>query len=112
MWLLYVSCAWVAGIFLGSKVGLPWLALFIGLVPFALIPLLPSNRKTLVIAGLCLLALLGGGFRFSSSLPPVDEHSLRFYNDKGSVEIQGMVAEEPDTRDMYCLLTKLLCYLV
>jgi len=105
MWLLYVSCAWVAGIFLGSKIGLPWPALFIGLVPFALIPLLPSNRKTLVIAGLCLLALLGGGFRFSSSLPPVDEHSLHFYNDEGTVEIQGMVAEEPDTRDRYCLLT-------
>ena len=24
MWLLYVSCAWVAGIFLGSKVGIPF----------------------------------------------------------------------------------------
>jgi hypothetical protein len=35
MWLLYVSCAWVAGVFLGSKIGLPWPALFIGLIPFA-----------------------------------------------------------------------------
>jgi competence protein ComEC len=105
MWLLYVSCAWVAGIFLGSKVGLPWLALFIGLIPFAFAPFFPSSRKTLIIAGLCLLALLGGGFRFWSSLPPVDEHSLRFYNDRGTAEIQGMVAEEPDTRDRYCLLT-------
>jgi len=26
MWLLYVSCAWVAGIFLGSKISPPWLA--------------------------------------------------------------------------------------
>jgi competence protein ComEC len=38
-------------------------------------------------------------------LPPADEHSLCFYNDKGIVEIQGMVAEEPDIRDSYCLLT-------
>jgi competence protein ComEC len=105
MWLLYVSCAWVGGIFLGSKIGLPWLALFIGLIPFAFVPFFPSSRKTLIIAGLCLLALLGGGFRFWSSLPPVDEHSLRFYNDRGTVEIQGMVAEEPDIRDRYCLLT-------
>ena len=105
MWLLYVSCAWVAGIFLGSRLGLPWLTLVIGLVPFALIPFVPSSRKTLVIAGLCLLALFGGGFRFSSSLPPLDEHSLRFYNDRGTVEIQGLVSEEPDIRDRYCLLT-------
>jgi competence protein ComEC len=105
VWLLYVSCAWVAGIFLGFKIGLPWLTLVIGLTPFAFIPFFPSSRKTLIIAGLCLLALFGGAFRFSSSLPPVDEHSLRFYNDRGTVEIQGMVAEEPDIRDRYCLLT-------
>ena len=105
MWLLYVSCAWVAGIFLGSKLSLPLLALSLGLIPFALIPFLPSSRKTLIVAGLCLLALFGGGLRFPSSLPPADEHSLRFYNDGGFVEIQGMVAEEPDIRDRYCLLT-------
>ena len=105
MWLLYVSCAWVAGVFLGSKLSLPLLALFLGLVPFALIPFLPGSRKTLIVAGLCLLALLGGGLRFPSSLPPADEHSLRFYNDGGFVEIQGMVADEPDIRDRYCLLT-------
>jgi competence protein ComEC len=105
MWLLYVSCAWVAGVFLGSKISLPLLALSLGLIPFALIPFLPGSRKTLIVAGLCLLALLSGGLRFPSSLPPADEHSLCFYNDKGIVEIQGMVAEEPDIRDRLCLLT-------
>jgi competence protein ComEC len=105
MWLLYVSCAWVAGIFLGSEIGLPWLALFLGLVPFAFIPFLPGSRKTLVVAGLCLLALLGGVIRCPSLFPPADEHSLRFYNDRETVEIQGMVAEEPDVRDRFCLLT-------
>jgi competence protein ComEC len=105
MWLFYVSCAWVAGVFLGSKIGLPWLALFLGLIPFVLIPFLPGSRKTLIVAGLCFLALLGGGLYFPSSLPPIDEHSLCFYNDKGTVDIQGMVAEEPDIQDRYCLLT-------
>ena len=105
MWLLYVSCAWVAGVFLGSKISLPLLALFLGLIPFALIPFLPGSRKTLIIAVLCLLALFGGGLHFPSSLPPADEHSLCFYNDKGIVELQGMVAEEPDIRDRLCLLT-------
>jgi competence protein ComEC len=105
VWLLYVSCAWVAGVFLGSKVSPPLLALFLGFIPFVLIPFLPGSKKTLIVAGLCLLALLGGGLRFPSSLPPVDEHSLCFYNDTGIVEIQGMVAEEPDIRDRFCLLT-------
>jgi len=105
MWLLYVSCAWVAGIFLGSKIGLPLFSLAFGLIPFALIPFLRSKRKLLIVAGLCLFTLLGGGLHFPSSLPPADEHSLSFYNDQGIVEIQGMVAEEPDIRDRYCLLT-------
>jgi competence protein ComEC len=105
MWLLYVSCAWVAGIFLGSKVSPPLLVLAFGLIPFALIPFIPNSRKTLLVAGVCFFALLGGGLRFPSSLPPVDEHSLCFCNDRGTVEIQGMVVEEPDARDRYCLLT-------
>ena len=105
MWLLYVSCAWVVGIFLGSKIGLPLFALAFGLIPFALIPFLRSNRKLLIVVGLCLFSLLGGGLHFPSSLPPVDEHSLHSYNDLGIVGIQGMVAEEPDVRDRYCMLT-------
>jgi competence protein ComEC len=105
MWLLYVSCAWVAGIFLGSKLSLPLLVLAFGLIPFALIPFLPGSKKTLIIAGLCLFALFGGGLHSPSNLPPADEYSLCFYNDMGIVEIQGMVAEEPDIQDKYCLLT-------
>jgi competence protein ComEC len=105
MWLLYVSCAWVVGIFLGSKISLPLLALSFGLIPFALIPFLPRSKKTLIVVGLCLFTLLGGVLHFPSSLPPADEYSLRFYNDTGIVEIQGMVTEDPDIRDRYCLLT-------
>ncbi|PIP47982.1 MAG: hypothetical protein COS87_00200 [Chloroflexi bacterium CG07_land_8_20_14_0_80_45_17] len=105
MWLLYISCAWVAGIFLGSKVGLPLIAIFSGLLPFLFMPLFPNSKKTLIVTGLCLLAFFGGSLRFSSSLPQIDEHSLCFYNDEGTAEIQGMVADEPDVRSKSCLLT-------
>jgi competence protein ComEC len=105
MWLLYISCAWVAGIFLGSKVGLPLATFAFGLLPLLLIPLFPNSKKTLIVLGLCLLAFLGGGLRFPSSLPQIDEHTLCFYNDNGTVEIQGMVADAPDIRDRFCLLT-------
>jgi len=104
MWLLYISCAWVAGIFLGSKVGLPLVGLSVGLLPFLFIPLFPHNKKPLIVIGLCLLALLGGSLRFPSSLPQIDEHSLCFYNSEEIVDVQGMVIEEPDIRSRYCLL--------
>ena len=104
MWLLYVSCAWVAGIFLGSKTSLPFLALSVGLIPFLLIPFLPGSKKTLIVAGLCLLAIFGGSLRFPSITPSVDEDSLSFYNDIGVVQLQGMVAEEPEVRDGHRLL--------
>jgi competence protein ComEC len=99
VWLLYVSAAWVAGVFLGSRVGLvsPFLAL--GLIPFAFIPFFRRRKSALIATGLCLLALIGGGLRFTSSLPPANQDFLRFYNDKGTVEIHGMVTEEPDVGD-------------
>jgi len=89
---------------LGSKVGIPLLALPFGFLPLLFIPISPNSKKILIVIGLCLFALLGGMLRFPSSLPEVDEHSLCFYNDEGIVEIQGMVAEEPDVRGTYCLL--------
>jgi len=104
MWLLYISCAWVAGIFLGAKVGLPFVAIFSGLLPFLLIPLFPNSKKDLIVTGLCLLAFFGGSLRYPSSLPQIDEHFLCFYNDEGLVEIQGMIADEPDVRSNFCFL--------
>ena len=105
MWLLCVSCAWVAGIFLGSEAGLSPATLAVGLLPLLFIPFFPDSKKNLIVAGLCLLALLGGALRFPSSLPDVDEHCLCNYNDKGVVEIQGTVTEEPDIRGSFRQLT-------
>ncbi|MBE0431379.1 MAG: DNA internalization-related competence protein ComEC/Rec2 [Dehalococcoidia bacterium] len=105
MWLLYVSCAWVIGVFLGAVFSPPLLALSFGLIPLALIPFLPNRKKPLLLTGLCLLAFLGGGIRFLSAQTQADAHSLRFYNETGIVEIQGMLTKEPDIRDGVCLLT-------
>jgi competence protein ComEC len=104
MWLLYISCAWVAGIFLGSKVSIPLFAIPFGLLPLLFVPLAPNSKRTLIVAALCLFAFLGGSLRFASSLPQVDEHSLCFYNDEGPAEIQGVVADEPDVAARSCSL--------
>jgi len=103
MWLLYVSCAWVAGIFAGSSVSLPPAVISLGAIPLLVIPLLPRAKKGLITAGLCLFAFVGGVLYFPSSLP--DENSLCSYNGQGIVEIRGMVKEAPDVRDSYSLLT-------
>ncbi len=104
MWLLYVSCAWVSGLFLGSWVELPQPALLLGLLPLPLILLLPGARKTLIVTGLCLLALIGGSLLLSTS-PAADEGSLSSFNDRGTVEVQGTVSQAPEVRTTYCLLT-------
>jgi competence protein ComEC len=95
--LIYLSAAWVAGIYLGSKFALPWGIVFIGLIPLCLIPLLSQYKKQLLIAGFCLFALIGGCIRLQSSLPVINEQQLQFYNDKGTAEFEGMVYTEPET---------------
>ena len=99
--LIYLSCAWVAGIFLGSKFNLPNLPLtfvLIGLIPLPLLFLLRQHRKLIILASLCLVALFGGAFCFQSSQPPDDESCLRFYNNE-TVEIKGMVNTDPEVRE-------------
>jgi competence protein ComEC len=104
MWLLYISCAWVAGIFVGSQVSLPLIVIPLGLVPFLFILLFPDRRKSLIVMGLCFFAFIGGGIYFPTSLPQIDEQHVGFYDDTGIVEIRGMVKEDPDVRDRYSLL--------
>jgi len=104
MWVLYISCAWVAGIFLGSKFSLPLFLFPLGFLPFLFIPVLSGKRKNLIVLGLCLFALFGGILRFPSSLPQFGQHDLCFYNDGSIVEVQGMVAEAPDIRSDRCRL--------
>jgi len=97
--LIYLSCAWVIGIFLGSKFYLPLVLLLTGLIPLSLLFFLRHHRKLIILSSLCLIALFGGAFCYQSGLPIIDENCLQFYNDHGIVEIQGMVHTDPDVRD-------------
>ena len=96
--LIYLSCAWVAGIFLGSKFNLPFVLILTGLAPLSLLFFLRQHRKLIILTSLCVIALFGGAFCFQSSLPPNDESCLRFYNNE-TVEIKGMVNADPEVRD-------------
>jgi len=104
MWLFYVSCAWVVGIFLIPKFNLPFALIFSFLLPLLFIPFINKFKARLIITSLCILALFTGGLHYISNIPQVDEHTLCFYNDIEDVQFQGIVKEEPDTRDKFSLL--------
>jgi len=96
--LIYLSCAWVVGILLGSKFNLSLALLLTGLIPLPLL-FFRQHRKLIILSSLCLIALFGGAFCYQSSLPPNDESYLRFYNNE-TVEIKGMVNNaDPEIRD-------------
>ena len=96
--LIYLSCAWVAGIYLGLKLNLSFVFIFTGLIPLPLL-FFRQHQKLIILTSLCLIAFFGGTLRFQSSLPTINENCLQFYNDQRAVEIRGMVNTAPEVRD-------------
>jgi competence protein ComEC len=103
--LIYISCIWVAGIFIGYKLDLPPLLGLATLVPLSLLFFLRRQRKTLLLAALGIVLLVGAASYSYSSLYKIDESSVRYYNDSGTVTITGTVAGDPDVRDKNTRLT-------
>ena len=99
MSLIYLSGAWVAGIFLGSQFSPPFALILAGLIPLPLLLLFRQYRKIIILTSLCLIILFSGAIYFQSSLPTIDENCLQFYNDRGTIEIKGMVSADPEVRD-------------
>ena len=103
MTLIYLGCAWLTGVFLGSFLHLPselvWLLTFLPLASF----LLWRKDQRVRLISVCFLSLLLGALRFNASAAPQDfgEGHLACYNDQGWVKIEGVVSGEPDVRDTY-----------
>jgi competence protein ComEC len=96
--LIYLSGAFIAGIFLGSRFALPFAPIFAGLVPLPLLFFFPHRRKLIIIAAVCLIAFFGGALCYQASQPPEDGSHIKFYNGQ-AVEIEGMVSADPEVRD-------------
>jgi len=103
--LIYLSIAWIIGIYLGSKYTFPLWIFASGIIPLLLIPFLSKQKKTLLLSSLCILIFLGGGRHYHSNIPKINEQCLQFYNDKGNVEIEGMIITEPELRDRSSVFT-------
>ncbi|MEE9400884.1 MAG: DUF4131 domain-containing protein [Dehalococcoidia bacterium] len=97
MRLIYLSSSWIIGIYLGMWAGFHWVAIA-AVAGVALLAFLLRRGKALLLV-LCLIALVGGIFRFHTTVPTVDESTLQFHNDKGVVQIRGLVAADPEPTD-------------
>ncbi len=95
MKLILLSLCWIAGICLGAWVGSLWVA--ISAIALAALLAFPLRRSHALLLCLCLVSLLGGILRIQSTLPNADQDTLRYYNDKGTVTIKGLVAADPET---------------
>ena len=94
MTLIYLSGAWLMGIYVGSRIAPPAGAILSAILVTALILLLWRRKGTPLLAGLCLIVFLLGILRFQQ----VEEGNLQSYNG-ASVQIIGMVETEPELRD-------------
>jgi len=97
--LILLSAAWVAGIYLGTRFNLPPVLLSVSLVPLPLLLLFKKHRKAIIISSLSLIALFTAAWYAYQSLNIIDADDLRFYNDRGTVAVRGMVARDPEISD-------------
>ena len=89
----------MAGIFLGSNLNLPWLFILTGLIPLPLLFFARQQKKIIILLSLGLIIFFAAAPYSHAVLNAVDASHLRFYNDRGTVEIKGMVASDPEVRD-------------
>jgi competence protein ComEC len=97
--LITLSCAWITGLLLGTKLSISPIWLTAALLPLPLLFFFRQRKKLLITTALLILALLGGIVRYQSATPVVNENYVQFYNDKTAVEIQGIISQAPDVRD-------------
>jgi len=97
--LILLSVAWVVGIYLGARFDLPLVLLSAGLVPLPLLLFLKKYRKFIVITSLSLLALFTASWYTYQSLHVIDADDLRYYNDRGTIDVRGIIARDPEISD-------------
>ncbi len=96
MTLILVSCAWIAGILLGSRLDVAPLWLLAGLAPLPALWLFRKRRPPLALITVCLFLVLAGIVRYPAASVP-GEGDLAFYNDSDAVDMIGVVADAPET---------------
>lgn len=96
MSVVFVSVAWLVGIWFASVSSFTgWLWLCLGLVG-----LFYKQDKRVQITAVCLFALGLGGWRYGTAVPDLTAPAhIASYNGSRSVQLIGLVSDEPDVRD-------------
>ena len=94
MRLVYLSLAWILGVYLGSRFDTPANILFALLVLCTLFIVFFRRKRVFLWIGFCLLLLLGGMFRFYGVPQGSD---LQLY--RGFCDLRGVVVADPEIKD-------------
>jgi competence protein ComEC len=97
--LIYLSCAWIAGIFLGARFNPSLTLIFTGLIPLPLLFFLRERRRIIILLSLCIFTFFSGALRFQSTQPTANDHRLQLYNGQESVTLKGIVSADPEVSD-------------
>jgi competence protein ComEC len=105
VFIIYFSCVWVAGIWLGYYLDLPPALSLVGLIPLLTLFFTRTHRKLLIITGLgIIIFVIGAVYAYASSYE-INEGKVHFYNDRGVTGLKGTVSGDPDVRDTSARLT-------
>ncbi len=96
--ILYVGVAWIAGIFAGSIFTAPVWLLALPLPVIAAAVFVPQHRRLLILLAACLLAFPGGALIYQASQHPLDSKQAQFYNERGTMSLEGIVDDQPEVR--------------
>ncbi len=96
--LIYWALAWVAGIYGGWQLALPPLLLLWAVAVLGLSLLLVPRHRAIIVAGLCLVALLLGWLR-GGDASLTSPGGIAAYNGRGLMEVEGVVSEAPQAGD-------------
>jgi len=94
MTLVCLSLAWLIGTCAGMWLDSPLVAAA-GAAGLALVGLL-IYRGRVVLPVICVVLVFGGILRYQATVAVVDEGDIRWYNEGGTVEIRGLVADDPE----------------
>jgi len=95
MALIYLSSAFLAGIYLGARLSPSFALIWPWFIPALLLLVLSRHKRLLLWAGLCLAVFLVGLLRFEASVPSFDQDKLSNYNGQ-KVELVGVVVSDPE----------------
>jgi len=98
MTLLSISASWLAGILAGSIVTFPAWLLALPLPVMPMLFLMPNHRRAMALLAMCLLAFPAGALVYQSCQQPLNSTQTQYFNDKGSVLLEGVIDDQPEVR--------------